>query len=54
MLPDPDRTLSRAEWKVFKALGVDLPGVADSNTYEEYLKYLDDLAEYQKYLAQED
>lgn len=54
MLPDPDRTLSRAEWKVFKARGVDLPGVADSNTYEEYLKYLDDLAEYQKYLAQED
>lgn len=54
MLPDPDRTLSRTEWKVFKARGVDLPGVADSNTYEEYLKYLDDLAEYQKYLAQED
>ena len=53
MLPDPDRTLSRAEWKVFKARGVDLPGVADSDTYEEYLKYLDDLAEYQKYLAQE-
>lgn len=52
-LPDPDRTLSRAEWKVFKARGVDLPGVADSNTYEEYLQYLDDLAEYQKYLAQE-
>lgn len=54
MLPDPDRTLSRTEWKVFKARGVDLPGVADSDTYEEYLKYLDDLAEYQKYLAQED
>lgn len=54
MLPDPDRTLSRTEWKVFKARGVDLPGVADSNTYEEYLKYLDDLAEYQKYLARED
>ena len=53
MLPDPDRTLSQAEWKVFKARGVDLPGVADSNTYEEYLQYLDDLAEYQKYLAQE-
>lgn len=53
-IPDPNRTLSRAEWKVFKARGVDLPGVADSNTYEEYLKYLDDLAEYQKYLAQED
>lgn len=52
-LPDPNRTLSRAEWKVFKARGVDLPGVADSNSYEEYLQYLDDLAEYQKYLAQE-
>lgn len=52
VLPSPEKTLSATEWKSAKALGVKLPGVMESKSYNEYLQYMRDLSEYKKYLQE--